>query len=171
MPGIPTLRIATADDAAAIALLHAQSWRNAYRGVLQEAYLDHAVQAEREALWQARLADGADAPLEVLLLESPAGLLGFACIRPDADPEWGPLIDNLHVQAALRGSGLGRMLMTAVQARIGSGQRHHLWVLAANEAARGFYARLGGREASTEIHPMPDGRDYPCLRVVWNPQP
>lgn len=171
MSAAGSLRIASAADVGAVARLHAESWRSAYRGVLHEHYLDKAVYAEREALWQARLSEGADAPLEVLLLESAAGLQGFACIRPDADPAWGPLIDNLHVQAALRGGGLGRLLMKAVQARIGDRQPHHLWVLAANEAARGFYARLGGREAGTEIHPMPDGRDYPCLRVVWNRHP
>ena len=163
-------RIAGAADAPAVAQLHAASWRSAYRGVLRDAYLDGALDSERAALWHERLVNGADAPLEVLLMEDPRGLLGFGCLCPDADPAWGPLIDNLHVQPALKGEGLGRQLMGALQQRItasGATQGFHLWVLEANLAARAFYRRLGGRELAPEHHEMPDGATYPCLRVVW----
>jgi ribosomal protein S18 acetylase RimI-like enzyme len=171
MPDTSVLRIATADDAAAIARLHAHSWRDAYRGVLCDDYLDTAVFDERAALWRGRLIEGADAPLEVLLLESGRQLLGFACLRPLADPHWGPLIDNLHVSPALKGKGLGRQLMSALNEHLGGATRYHLWVLEANHAARAFYHRLGGHEQTPEHHPMPDGRIYPCLRVVWGGSP
>ena len=35
-------RTASADDVAAIAGLHAESWRQTYRGMMSDAYLDHA---------------------------------------------------------------------------------------------------------------------------------
>ena len=38
-----TLREGTEHDAAAIAQLHADSWRSAYRGMLSDEYLDHRV--------------------------------------------------------------------------------------------------------------------------------
>ncbi|WP_172201504.1 N-acetyltransferase [Niveibacterium sp. COAC-50] len=167
-------RIAGAADAPAVAQLHAASWRSAYRGVLRDDYLDGALASERAALWHRRLVDGVDAPLEVVLMEDSRGLLGFGCLCPDADPAWGPLIDNLHVQPALRGEGLGRRLMMALCDRMAASATttgFHLWVLEANLAARAFYRRLGGCEQTPEYHEMPDGKRYPCLRVSWARRP
>ena len=50
-------READAQDAAAIAQLHAESWRSAYRGILSDDYLDNQVQSERASLWQSRFAE------------------------------------------------------------------------------------------------------------------
>lgn len=165
----PTFRLAGADDAPAVARLHAESWRAAYRGILDDAYLDAAVFGERAALWHARLVDQQDTPLEVWLMEDARALLGFGSLCPDAEPAFGPLIDNLHVRAELKGGGLGRELAAALDARIAAlgATRHHLWVLEANRAARAFYRRIGGTEHPPEDHDMPDGRRYPCLRVTW----
>ena len=41
-------------DANAIAAVHAESWRTAYRGILSDAYLDGPIDAERRRLWRAR---------------------------------------------------------------------------------------------------------------------
>ena len=51
---VPTLTPATASDGAAIAMLHAQSWRIAYRGLLADKYLDEDVLGDRTAFWSTR---------------------------------------------------------------------------------------------------------------------
>ena len=48
-------RQAEASDARVIAELHAQSWRNTYRGMLRDDYLDGDILYERVALWEKRL--------------------------------------------------------------------------------------------------------------------
>jgi hypothetical protein len=48
-------RHASIDDTAAIAVLHAESWRIAYRGALQDEFLDGDVFADRETQWAQRL--------------------------------------------------------------------------------------------------------------------
>jgi hypothetical protein len=45
-----TLRDATEHDSPAIARLHADSWRSAYRGMLSDDYLDHRAHSERAAV-------------------------------------------------------------------------------------------------------------------------
>ena len=65
-----TLREATDHDAAAIARLHADSWRSAYRGMLSDEYLDHRVHLERTALWQQRFSERAQKPFFVILAEA-----------------------------------------------------------------------------------------------------
>ena len=72
---------------------------------------------------------------------------GFACAYLEADPEWGCLLDNLHVVPDLKGKGLGRQLMTAVAEQVWRSNPHgrlHLWAYEQNLAARRFYERLGG---------------------------
>lgn len=50
-----SFRLAAATDAAAIADLHAQSWRRHYRGAYSDAFLDGDVAADRLAAWTERL--------------------------------------------------------------------------------------------------------------------
>jgi hypothetical protein len=49
-------REVAADDVAAIADLHAESWRRHYRGAFLDSYLDGDVVAARVAEWTGRLA-------------------------------------------------------------------------------------------------------------------
>lgn len=50
----PRFRPALATDAAAIAELHADSWRRHYRGAYGDSYLDGDVGADRAAVWHGR---------------------------------------------------------------------------------------------------------------------
>jgi hypothetical protein len=93
-------RAALAADAAAIAELHAASWRSAYRGSLSDAYLDTDVAAERAAVWQRRLMQPSERQY-VLLAEQNGELVGFACVLLDEEPTWGACLDNLHVRPGI----------------------------------------------------------------------
>ncbi|MEV4624151.1 GNAT family N-acetyltransferase [Asanoa sp. NPDC049573] len=48
-------RAALTSDAPAVAALHADSWRRYYRGAYADAYLDGDIDADRLAIWSARL--------------------------------------------------------------------------------------------------------------------
>jgi hypothetical protein len=43
----------------------------------------------------------------------------------------------------------------------------HLWVLAANRAARRFYERHGGALVEQAVKPMPDGSMPAVCRYLW----
>jgi GNAT superfamily N-acetyltransferase len=162
------IRPIAARDVDIIAALHATSWRRAYRGILSDAYLDADLEAERRSVWTAKLSDLSDAVGWLALIgDAPAG---FVFVRPNEDPTWGTLVDNLHVLAAHQGRGIGRQLLNVV----GSwGHTHaaaapvHLWVFAENRSARGFYARMGGREVEYVDREASDGRALPEYRVAW----
>ncbi|MBI3789774.1 MAG: GNAT family N-acetyltransferase, partial [Gemmatimonadetes bacterium] len=72
------LRAAGLADATAIAVLHAASWRFAYRDALSAAYLAGDIVPEREALWTARL--GRPLPTQRVIVAEGPTLLGFACL-------------------------------------------------------------------------------------------
>jgi GNAT superfamily N-acetyltransferase len=163
-------RDAIADDAVAIAGLHAESWRSAYRGIFSDDFLDHHVHEERRNLWQARFSARASQPFFVLVAENEGGMAGFACVFPEKDPIWGSYVDNLHVAPQLTGKGIGRGLLSEVVRRLdrnGSRGGLYLWVVERNHRARRFYERAGGRIVGSEVHTMPDGESVIALRCHW----
>jgi ribosomal protein S18 acetylase RimI-like enzyme len=190
----PHVRHSTAEDAAAIATLHADSWRRHYRGSYPDNFLDGPVFDNRLSVWTERLAHGADGcvtlvvpgddPGAVSLERSPAdpqalgtpedqpvGLTGFVHVVFDDDTVWGALVDNLHVRHDLRGSGIGTALLAraaaaVVERRPGTGV--FLWVLKNNLAAQAFYRARGARfEGSRIATPPGGGPPLVALRCVW----
>jgi ribosomal protein S18 acetylase RimI-like enzyme len=163
-------RAATAGDAAAIAHLHAESWRSAYRGIFSDDFLDHRVHEERKDSWQARFSGKETQPFFVLLAENGDRLGGFACMFPHKDPVWGSYLDNLHVAPGLTGQGIGRSLLSEVVRRLvlkGSPSGFYLWVVEQNHRAREFYEKAGGTVVGSELHTMPDGQSVVALRCHW----
>jgi ribosomal protein S18 acetylase RimI-like enzyme len=141
-----SFRPAGPDDAEAVALLHADSWRRHYRGAYADSFLDGDIVGDRLAVWSARLATAGSSA--TVLAEDGAGLVGFVHVAFDADERWGSLVDNLHVVHDRRRAGIGRALMTrafGAVAERGPGKPVYLWVLEQNTAAQGFYQALGGR--------------------------
>jgi ribosomal protein S18 acetylase RimI-like enzyme len=163
-----TYRAGTPQDAEAIAALHARSWREHYRGSLPDAFLDGDVLADRLHVWRERL-ERPPANQFVQLALDDSALAGFVCAFGAHDPQWGSLIDNLHVAGEAMRHGVGRALMH--QAAAGLASRYpdvpvHLWVFEANAQARRFYERLGAHNAGVspiEVH----GSAVPSCRYVW----
>jgi GNAT superfamily N-acetyltransferase len=164
------IRPAQPEDAAAVARVHAESWRITYRGILPDAYLDGPVYAERLQLWTDRLAlPDAQRPF-VRLAEADAPA-GFVCVLRDDHPRWGLCLDNLHVLPAFRSLGIGRALM-AEAARwavvTAPGRPLHLWVFAANRAAIDFYECLGAEPVEHRIKAPVAGMTAPSIRYCWD---
>jgi ribosomal protein S18 acetylase RimI-like enzyme len=164
------IRPIVAGDAAIVAELHATSWRDAYRGMLRDEYLDGDVAGDRLRTWAGQLASPVDAEFG-FLAESTHGPAGFVFLRGRADDAWGTLIDNLHVLPGLKGRGIGRRLLEAAAletARRHPRERVHLFVFEANFAARRFYAGVGGREVEQVVVEPPGGGSQVEWRVVWD---
>ncbi|UQN09177.1 GNAT family N-acetyltransferase [Deinococcus sp. QL22] len=163
------LRPAAAADALAVAQLHALSWRTAYRGQFSDAFLDGDILTDRTRLWTSRLQQP-DQRQNVTVAELDGSLVGFSCIYSNDHPHWGTLLDNLHVQPTLKGTGIGAALLRKV-ARDCRAQSPasslYLWVLDANHDARNFYEHQGGRCADEEVWSPPGGGKVKRLRYIW----
>jgi GNAT superfamily N-acetyltransferase len=165
------IRTAELADADAIAQLHTHSWQSAYRGILSDDFLQGPLAENRRVLWRARLSDAERSDQFVLMDEQDGALRGFACAFLRADPEWGCLLDNLHVVPDLKGKGLGKQLMSAVAQRVlGSDPRGrlHLWAFERNLGARRFYERLGGIVNERVAEVAPDGSELNVVRYCWS---
>ncbi|GLH86824.1 MULTISPECIES: GNAT family N-acetyltransferase [unclassified Bradyrhizobium] len=164
------IRPAIDQDAPAVASLHAASWRDTYANILSADFLSDGVDADRRAVWSQRLSAPTADQFVNVAYDPDGRLLGFICCYRDADPVWGSLVDNLHVAAATRGSGLGERLLRDAARLLAPSASHsglHLWVFEANTAALRFYTRLGGRVVETGSSENPAAGGKTVLRVHW----
>lgn len=163
------IRIARQNDFTTIAALHAASWRNAYRGVLSDEYLDGAIASERMALWNCRFKNP-KANQHIVVAEQEANIVGFACAYGNEDEQWGTMLDNLHVLPAQKGHGIGRTLISHVASWCSVTYQRKglfLWAFEQNVLARSFYERLGGKVVGNTIWIAPDGTAVTELRYSW----
>jgi GNAT superfamily N-acetyltransferase len=169
MPDLAKLwfRSAGAGDAEAIAALHAESWRRHYRGAYSDVFLDGDVFNDRARVWTERLRTDDNASYTVVG-EDDAGIAGFAHVIFGADPEWGALLDNLHVKPQHKRRGIGSELFGLIALPvIDRNTPLYLWVLERNTNARAFYeARRGVRVERAPVS-APGGV---ASRIVGSPR-
>jgi GNAT superfamily N-acetyltransferase len=163
-------RPATIADANAIAALHTASWRSFYRGALSDAFLDGDSVADRTTVWSSRLLLTSSQQL-VLVTQETDELIGFACAFLDGDPQWGTLVDNLHVAQSHHRQGVGASLLSAVLNWSRAKRPSipvHLWVLQSNIRARAFYEAQGGSIVGTDSWDPPGGGSpVSRFRMAW----
>jgi GNAT superfamily N-acetyltransferase len=146
------LRQARLADARAIAVVHVDSWRTTYRGLLADGLLAGLSYDAREEQRRRALA-AEDGPRRTFVAEAAGRIVGFAVCGPERDGLAG--YDGelyavyLLAEAQRRGIGTALLLKAARHLR-----RHGLrtlvaWVLPGNPG-RGFYAALGGVEVATK---------------------
>ncbi len=154
---MPVLRDATPDDALAIARVHIRSWQAAYRGLIDDEFLDKLRPEDRAGTYT--LGDPEPAAPHTIVAEADGEIWGFATTCPcrDADtPKAGELV-ALYVDPPRWRTGTGRLLLEAATERMRADGFTDavLWVLRGNEVAERFYTAVGWRRdgAEREEHP------------------
>ena len=139
-PPASTLRTPGPADAAALAALHNETWRETYGQQMPAAAFGERARRSRLAMWRGIL----DLPAQVGTLrvaEVEGELVGFAGAAPLADGDAAHRVElrMLYVRAAFHGTGTGQQLLDSV---IGD-KPAFLWVARDNPRARRFYERNG----------------------------
>ncbi len=167
MPAQLTTRWSRAEDAAALAELHAAAWRLAYAGIIPGVALERMIAARGPSWW--RRLHGAGA--RTLVVEFDGALAGYATLGrargTDRSARTGEIYE-LYLRPAYQGVGLGRRLFTAARAELA---RHDLpalrvWALAENAGARRFYLAMGGAELG-HARDRVGGRDLDKVGYGW----
>ncbi len=139
------VRQARPKDAEALAEVYAEAWRGAYRGIIPHLSLERMVARRNLKWWRAALAERR--PLLVLDFDgSASGYVTFGRSRSGRSPFQGEIFE-LYLHPIYQGLGLGEKLFDGVRARLAELRLRGLlvWALADNDAACGFYLRLGGK--------------------------
>ena len=155
------IRPAVPSDAPGLALVHVESWRETYRGIIPDVVLDGLSVERRAANWTQMLSQP-DAPGVTYVVEDDSRrIVGFASggLEREGDPDYTGELYAIYVLKAAQGRGLGLALTEAVAVsllQLGCVSML-VWVLADNPA-REFYAHLGGtviREKTIDIGGAP----------------
>ena len=120
------------------AYVHYKSWQEAYRGLVDDEYLD-AHTPEKCVKIAKRFPDG------ILVAkdgERVIGFVGFGKYRDETLPGAGEVY-AIYVLAEYHGQRVGYELMKAAVERLGDHERIALWVLHGNNRAIRFYERFG----------------------------
>ncbi|WP_232247532.1 GNAT family N-acetyltransferase [Kitasatospora azatica] len=159
-------------DAAAVAELHANSWRTAYAGIVPAEALGEGLAEQRQEVWSIRLTADYGEPANtprLLIAETAAGeLVGFGYLVPQ--PDGRVLLDNLHVRPGHTGAGTGAALLG--EARAWVAREHpksalYLEVLRANRRAVAFYERAGGVRTGEGWGVFPGGVELAEYEYTW----
>ena len=133
-------------DTAALAALHRDAWRYAYRGIIPGISLERMIARRGPVGWGRMHRSG----LRVLVLEFDNQVAGYATFGPCKTQSFARRgeIHELYMRPECQGTRLGRR-------RFGEARRHLranglvgllVWSLAENDLACRFYKALGGKE-------------------------
>jgi GNAT superfamily N-acetyltransferase len=159
-----SVRVAWADDAAAVAEVQSRAWWAGY-----ELSLDPAAATQA---WATALRSPGDARNRVLVALERNRVVGFAVVSPAADPDCDPLVDaeltELVVDSAERGKGHGsRLLQAAVDTmRADRFTRALTWASVGADELRQFLAEAGWAPDSAHRELDLDGSGATTVKQV-----
>ncbi len=140
------IRVATPDDAVALAGVQHRAWWRAYADYVDPERFKTL--EELVARWHELLASAAGRRRATLVFDQSRQVAGFATFGPtrddDATPGTGELM-AVYVDPPAQGAGVGRALLDAADARLREQGSVEVvvWVFAANAMARELYERRG----------------------------
>lgn len=139
------IRRAVVGDEVGISKVHIQSWQEAYKGLLPQAYLDQLPSelSQRIENWKKSLVHS---DRWTFVAEGDKGIIGFILFGPPREPSKAEYIElgAFYILAAYKGQGIGfRLLQAGFQLMRELGyQRAYCWVLETNPTIQ-FYEKNG----------------------------
>ena len=145
------IRNATIEDIEKIADIKIEGWQTAYRGIIDDDFLDN-MNREKEI---EKRRNNIDNGVNIIVAELDKNIVGFCLYRnynkdtekyPEADCE----ISSLYITSKLKRNGIGRKLMQYVieLLRKEGKKRMILGCLKENYPSRAFYEKMGGKVIS-----------------------
>ena len=157
-----TIRQAKAEDVLQIAEILVEDWQTAYRGIMDDDFLDSLSAARRYEIEIRRYqkyavaADGNE-------------ILGYAWSEEIDDAAADCEIVALYVRYAKRKSGIGRALMQHAMDNFRKAGKKTMivWCLKENHESRIFYEKMGGQAYKEGTHQW-GGREYDMIAYLYS---
>lgn len=147
------IRKATIDDAEKVAKIKIEGWKTAYRGIIDDNFLDNMDINEEIEKRKNNIENGVD----IIVAELNNEIVGFCLYRnyiknlknyPNANCE----LSSLYVKSSLKRKGIGTKLMKYVIQKLQSQGKTQMILscLKQNYPSRVFYEKRGGKLIKTE---------------------
>ena len=144
----PLIRAATEGDIPAIARVHVDTWRSAYGGIVDAAYLGSLSYEDFETRRRERFGTPGT---RTFVGEAGGEVVAFATAGPnrELDAKHDSELYAIYVREGFARRGIGRGLVAAVAGWLAAENRRGmiLWVLRDNAPSRRFYESVGGTPA------------------------
>lgn len=164
------VRLARTEDAAGIASIFVDSWRETYAGILPTRALATMSTDQQERYWSSTIRH-ANLRNPVFVASAADGqLFGFCSAGPNRDrvlPQEAEIY-TLYVAPGHTGQGIGTALMQSAFQFLSRAQCRSLviWALSENPS-RYFYEVMGGKRVAERMHPLWGGA-YPEVAYGWD---
>ena len=172
LPTNVSLRKATQNDAEGIARVHIPSWKETYRGIVPDSYLDAMNLEERILRWQNGTLSSPEKNNESPTFVALDGtkIVGFATCGPNRKPElpYDGELWAIYLLKQYQGTGLGHALFTLCTEnfKLRGFKSMYAWVLHENPTLQWYLKNGGTIGAHTEQIPLGD-KQFDEVSVEW----
>lgn len=164
------IRKAIQEDALAIATVHVNSWKETYRGIICQEFLESLKIEERLKLWEEILSQSTDATPVFVAVNSTNEIIGFASFGSERTKKFSADCElyAIYILDSYKRRKIGlELLLVGVDELLKQNYNSMLvWVLEENDS-RGFYESLNPRKESEEVDQIGE-RDHLEIAYVWD---
>lgn len=150
------IRKATVHDVQDMSRIHALSWKEAYKGLVPQPYLDDLQEDFWVTGFQNWLQNGFITAQLIFDGSIPVGCATYGKSRDNTLPDWGEIY-SFYLLPSYSGKGFSHALLTSTLKDLKQAGFYniYLWILINNERAQSFFHNMGFQktkdECSTEI--------------------
>ena len=157
-----TIRQAEKEDIRQIAEILVEDWQTAYRGIMDDAFLDSMSADQRYEIEVKRYQ-------KFIVAADGDEILGYAWLEASDEEPADCEVIALYVRYAKRNRGIGKLLMRHAfdHFRETGKKKMIIWCLKENAESRKFYEKIGGREFRTGSHNW-GGKDYEMISYLYD---
>lgn len=157
-----TIRNAEKEDVRQIAEILVEDWQTAYRGIIDDAFLDSMSADQRYEIEVKRYQ-------KYVVAADGNAILGYAWLEMTDDEAADCEVIALYVRYSKRNCGIGkRLLQYAMRYFRQAGKKTMIvWCLKGNDEARKFYEKAGGKAFRTGSHNW-GGREYDMISYLYD---
>ena len=156
------IRQAEKEDVRQIAEILVEDWQKAYRGIMDDVFLD-AMNAEQRYEIEIKRYE------KYIVAADGNEILGYAWLEETGDEPADCEVIALYVRYAKRNNGVGKRLMQYAFSRFREAGRKKMivWCLKENYESRKFYEKAGGKEFRPGTHNW-GGKEYDMISYLYD---
>ncbi|MBO7452375.1 MAG: GNAT family N-acetyltransferase [Clostridiales bacterium] len=155
------IRQATEEDVRQIAEILVEDWQTAYRGIIENDYLDSMNVEERYQIEVRRFE-------KYIVAEDDNEVVGYAWNEMADDEASDCEIIALYVRYSMRKNGIGKALMLRSMDMFREAGKKNMiiWCLEDNHESRKFYEKMGGKQYKNGTHRW-GNREYNMVSYLY----
>lgn len=157
-----TLRNAIKEDTRQITQIIVEDWKKAYRGIIEDDYLD-SLDVDKRYEIEVKRYD------KYIVACDDNEVVGCAWLEEMDDKDADCEIIALYVRYSQRNNGIGKILLDEAKTRFKQDGRKKMiiWCLKENHESRRFYEKNGGKQYRTNTHNW-GGKDYEMISYLYD---